>query len=439
MSPLRPSLRRGRFGRQGLEYLIGDGGSKGLTYLFFIYLASRTSVADFGFINLFLTLAGLLSMALSLGLPDGAFRFHFQDREQDRILGATYLGILAASVVGAGAVALGAHPVAQVLRVPRDLVLLTALAGPPLALRLVWLSVLKARQASRSFAVVRLAEPILLIALLVPWLLDREAVTYPPVLLAYTVAVSAVAVGGVVALWRRPGLRFTAEPLPSLLVYSTPLVFHSVAMAGLATLDQVVIQQILGAEVTGVYAYAYRFAMAMGLVVIAANTAWNPRVLAAAGTGESDETTDLPGLAGKIFHGFLVMALGLSLGLPPVARWIGGAAYEPAVELIPIIVYGYLWLGVYGLLTAFLIRRNRTRAVAAASGTACLFNLLANYLVVPHFGAAGAAWTTVAGYLLLCFLVWRFLGRDFDELPVRRLMMRALLFALSLPLLVWIA
>lgn len=428
----------GRLGRRSLEYLVGEAGSKGAIYLLLILLAANTDVSDFGLVNLFITLAGLISVVMGLGLPDGAFRMHFQPRGRDRVLGAAFLGILGASVVGSGLLLLAAGTLAEMLGVPRDLVRLTGLVAPALALRQVWLAVLKARQEGRAFAVVRLVEPLLLVLFIVPWIGHGRVLEYRLILWAYTAAMWAVAAAGLIVLRRRPGIRWSPEALAGLLGYSLPLVFHSVAMTGLATVDQVVIQHTLGSHSTGTYAFAYRFGMAMSLIVMAGSTAWAPWVIGPDAGGKA-KATPLEAASQRLFGGFLLAASSLSLSLPLLARWIGGEAYEASPPLIPIIVYGYLWLGVYGLLVAYLIRDRRTKLVAVASATAFLFNLVLNYLTVPRYGIEAAAWTTVASYALLCLIVSAFLGRHFKEVPIRRLTTWVLLFGLLLPALLWAA
>lgn len=428
----------GRLGRRTLEYLVGEAGSKGAIYLLLIVLAAHTSVADFGLVNLFITLAGLVSVVAGLGLPDGAFRFHFDSRNRDRILGAAFLGIVSASLILGGILLATSEPLASNLGVPSDVIRLTALVVPALALRQVWLAVFKARQQGKTFALVRLAEPLLVVLFVVPWLTGGPSLEYRSILWAYTGAMWTVAVAGLIALHRRPGIRWSSEALAGLLAYSVPLVFHSVAMTGLATVDQIVIQQTLGSNATGTYAFAYRLGMAMSLIVMAASTAWSPWVLGPEAASESKPRSS-DRVSRKLFGAFLIAATVLSLVLPPVARWIGGSPYRDSSPLIPIIVYGYLWVGLYGLLVAYLVRERRSRAVAGASATALLFNLILNYLTVPRYGIEAAAWTTVASYMLLCLIVWVALGQEFKEVPVRRMATWALIFGLLLPPLLWMA
>ena len=99
-----------------------------------------------------------------------------------------------------------------------------------------------------------------------------------------------------------------------MLVFSLPLVLHSLAMTGLGLFDQLVLQQILDAEVTGTYAFAYRFGMAMSLVVMGFGAAWAPLVLQRLQAGKG--TTLVP-LARTGFRLLLVSCIVLAWVVPP--------------------------------------------------------------------------------------------------------------------------
>lgn len=399
-----------RFRTGGIDYLAGEAAGKGLTYVLFIALASQTTPVEFGHANLFIALSGILALVASLGLPDGAFRFHFQAVPPQETLGAALLGILAAAALLAAAVLPAVDPLARFLGVPPFLLRLSLAAAPAIGLRQLFLAALRARQASRPFALARTAEPLLMLLLALPAL--PGPVGARPVLLAYTGAIAILAVGGMGQLAVRPGLALTTAPLPRLLAFSLPLVLHALAMLGLTSLDQIVINQLLGPAATGLYAYAYRFGMAMSLVAFALSAAWSPLVLAG-------------GTAPVVLRRLAVRAIGvaagatvaLALALPPLAALIGGPRYQPALGLIPVIAYGYLWAALYGLWVAFLIRRDQTPALALLSGAAAAVNLAGNYLLVPRFGIAAAAWTTVGSYALLSLAVRLRLGSHAEDIP----------------------
>jgi O-antigen/teichoic acid export membrane protein len=210
------------------------------------------------------------------------------------------------------------------------------------------------------------------------------------------------------------------------LAYAVPLVPHALAMTGLASFDQVVISQLLGLEQTGLYALAYRFGMAMFLIAFGVASAWNPLVYKE--LGKSERGIDLGSTAKSAFRVASLVAALLCFALPGLAVVVGGPAYASSARLIPIVVYGYLWMMLYSLAVPFLTFDNRTGTLAKSSAAAFVANAVLNYLLIPQYGVAAAALTTVVSYALLFLLVWRRLDRSLG-VPFGRLLREALAFA----------
>ncbi len=415
-----------RFSRHGVAYLAGEIGGRGLSYLILILLAPLMSLEDFGYVNLFLTLVGLLTVLASLGLPDAVVRFYYLDEPLDRIIGSAVLLIAIGSLALGVVVFAARRPMTEFLHVPAFVVVLSLACAPVTAVRQAWLEVFRARQRVRNYALARLAEPLILIGVVLLLLVRFGSPGYRSVLLAYGGSTAAVALVGLVMLSRRPGLRGDVGVASRLLAYSAPLVAHSLAMAGLATYDQIVINQVLGASATGLYAYAYRFGMSMSLVATGFQSAWVPLMLEKLQRGSPG---DMALVAQRYVRRGLVVGGALCLVLPPLALWLGGPGYRETIRLIPIIVYGYVWAMLYHLASAYLVYENRTLAVAACSGITALASAALNYTLVPAHGLLAASAITVASYALLYFLVWLQIRRAHRDIRFGGLVAEVLLFA----------
>ncbi|MGH7321056.1 MAG: lipopolysaccharide biosynthesis protein, partial [Candidatus Rokuibacteriota bacterium] len=196
-----------RFSRHGLAYLIGEIGGRGLSYLILILLAPLMSLEDFGYVNLFLTLVGLLTVLAGLGLPDAVVRFYYLDEPLDRIIGSTVLLIVIGSLALGVVVFFVGRPINDFLHVPVFVAGLSLACAPVTAVRQAWLEVFRARQRVGSYALTRLAEPLLMMGVVVLLLVRLGNPGYRSVLLAYGGSTAAVALVGLVMLSRWPGLR----------------------------------------------------------------------------------------------------------------------------------------------------------------------------------------------------------------------------------------
>jgi len=414
-------------GRPGALYLFAEAMGKGATYLVFIWLATQMTVEDFGFLNVFISLLTLLGVVVGLGLPDGVVRFHFRREGFAPALTFAFIMPVGMTVLIASLLLPFRGTVALLLNVPVWLAVAALLGAAPVALRQAWLGVLRARREAGHFLVMRVLEPIGFLASLAGLLWLGKSLGYQGTAGAYLVAIGVVALVGVVAAVSRFRLQINLKVLRPLTRYSLPLVAHSFAMTGLALFDQLVLQQIVGPEGAGVYAFAYRFGMAMSLFALAFSHVWGPLAMDRMSDGRPES---LVPLAKNSLWGLLGIALLLAWTLPAIAGRLGGLQYSASIPLIPAVVYAYLWMALYTLMATTLAFRERSGTLAVASGTAFLLNALLNYLTIPIWGPAAAAATTVISYMFLALLVWVVAG-DRSLMPWGRL---ALQMALAAPL-----
>lgn len=415
-TPRLPKLRMfwDTVGRPGSVYFTAEALGKGGTYLLFIWLATQMTVDAFGFLNVFISLLTLLGVVVGFGLPDGVVRFHFRD-------GGFVPAVTAAMTfpwAGAAILVLMLMPwrgiFGDFLNVPGWLPILAAGGAALVAIRQSWLGLLRARRETGGYLMVRLLEPVLFLAFLVLLIILDFELDHRTTIAAYVAGLGLIAMLGVGRAFRRFGFEWDPPTLQPLARFSLPLVAHSFAMTGLALFDQVVLQQLAGAEGTGIYAFAYRFGMAMSLVALAFTAVWGPLALERLRDGKADQLVPLARLA---FRALLGSAILFAWTLPWLAGFLGGARYAEATSLIPLVVYAYLWLGLYTLAAVYLVFRNRSASLALASASTFLLNAALNYLTIPVWGPLAAAVTTAVCYLLLALLVWGAIGRDRDALP----------------------
>lgn len=424
LASLRPFWEQ--LGRHGAVYFVAEGIAKGGTYLLLVWLATLMAVEDFGLLNVFISYVTLFGVIVGVGLPEALVRWRFSETDFRPVL---TLSMLLPVVIGMSLMLMvlpGRVAAAAALNIPSGLLISALLGGILVAHRQAVLALLRAHRDVHQYLQVRILEPGLFLATIAVLLLTRDPVGYETVVAAFLITIGGVGVVGLVGGVQRVGFRWSLAPLRRLLRFSLPLVGHGLAMAGLALFDQLVLQQVLGSEPTGVYAFAYRFGMAMALVVFGFSAAWGPLSIERLGKGEG---ATLGPLGGTAFRVLLVVGVLLAWGMPPLAEWLGGARYHSSLRLIPLIVYAYVWVGLYGLAATHLYFANRSGTLAAVSLTAFLLNALLNYATVPHWGEVAAATTTVISYMVLAGLAWAAVGEPSGGLPWRRWALHAFLAA----------
>ena len=395
--------------REVVLYLGAEIGSRLITFAALIVVANVVAPEEFGLASLYFGLANLVSIVLALGLPNTVIRFYFEEIPFASVLGSITLVMAGSALVGLAVLMIAATAIAAFLGVPESLLVACLAGGTAIALRSVWTASLRARRRSHAYAATLLIEPALAIMILFTWSLLGGHVGHQVIAWSFAAAAGGMAAVALVLWSRDPGLRWDAVIARQLLSFSLPLIFHSFAMYALGTFDQVIINQTLGPEATGMYAFAYRWGMAMTALTAAFASLWTPRFQELVRTAEGRARLD--SIASRGLGGLAVAAITLMSVLPFAARPFTPAAFLPALRLIPVVTYAYVWYGLYTAVIGYAIYAKRTPRIAGASITVVAATIAANYVLVPRFGIGVAALTSVLAYVGLFVAQW-WLVRD---------------------------
>ena len=175
----------------------------------------------------------------------------------------------------------------------------------------------------------------------------------------------------------------------------------------LLRIDGMLLAYLGGSRQVGIYSVSVLMAEMAWYLSRSLAMAMSPRI--AGGTRE-DAIRLTHRAARTAFWGVMVAAAGLMLVSRPIILLAFGEAFLPSVRpllfLLPGIVLGALAspLSLY-----FTQQRGRPRINAAISGVSLLINLGLNIVLIPRYGAEGAAVASSVAYGLVAgLLLWRF-------------------------------
>jgi O-antigen/teichoic acid export membrane protein len=94
-----------------------------------------------------------------------------------------------------------------------------------------------------------------------------------------------------------------------------------------------------------------------------------------------------------------------------------------AIDVTVIVSFASLVYGLYFMVVSTVFLRKTTAALPLLTLVAGATNVIANLLLIPRLGIAGAAWSTLAGYAMLALLTWWYGARSYPiSLDVPRLL-----------------
>lgn len=165
----------------------------------------------------------------------------------------------------------------------------------------------------------------------------------------------------------------------------------------LATLDRIVLLRTWGPEVVGIYAVAFQVGALILAVTITMNKEWQPLIFRLA-AGAADDHETLQRLWARSLCLVLLVGSIVSCFSVEIVRWWLGPHYEASAAVVPWIVLMCMLRIARTFLTNLSLARGRAADLTVDSVMSIVVFAGSLVLLVPRFGAQGAAWAGVVTY-----------------------------------------
>ncbi|HSU17099.1 flippase [Longimicrobium sp.] len=370
-----------------------------------VWMARYLGPEAFGGLNYAIALVGLFAFIPYLGLDGLVTRRLVEEPEnRDELLGTTVALRLAAGTAAAvliGAVSLlrpGAGDTGWLVAVVAAGMVFDAFNSVDF-----WF---QSRVESRYAVQARTAAVAIGAALRVAMILSRAP------LVAFAAAATlqqAVQAAGLLYVYRRQGYslrrwRVVVHRARALVGQSWPLILSSAGSLIYLKIDQVMLGEMVGAREVGTYAVAARLSELWYFIPTTIGTSLLPMMVESKRMGEEAYQRRLQQMYVVMAWAGIVLAAGVSLTAGPMMDLMYGPQYHGAGRILQIHIWtcpgifmGAIlsrWLVVEDLLT-FSLTRNLVGAVV---------NVALNLVLIPRYGAAGAAVATLASYTAATYL-----------------------------------
>jgi O-antigen/teichoic acid export membrane protein len=160
-------------------------------------------------------------------------------------------------------------------------------------------------------------------------------------------------------------------------------------------------------DVVGIYSFNYKLGVAMLLVVQMFRMAWTPFSLQHARQASAPQLfsrvlTVLMLMCATVFLGVSVLLPSL-VQIPKVYHYVK-PAYWAGLPIVPVILLGYVFSGMYTVVTAGLYIERRTSVLPWIAGAGAALNIAICIVAQSRWGMVGVAWATPAAYALMSAL-----------------------------------
>lgn len=386
-------------------------------------LARGLSHADFGVFSLALSLAAMATSLADLGVTSAAVRHVAVDPgAESETAGALVILRGAAGLAGAALVILGSWltDTGGALLPVAAIVAASLLLGPLNALQAIGQARLRVGSVN---ALLLLQSVLWTAAVLILAAIHAALLTFAWTFLAVA-AVQSVANWLTFKSRTRVLLAGASAQLRQLLRVAWPIGLGGLFVTAYYRLDGVLLFHFRGASPTADFSAAYRFLDVLQVVPGTLLSVLVP-LLAITWRSQDDASTRR---RQRLFRLALTVVLGASVPLAvggalvsgPLVHAVYGAEFDGAGPLLAVLLAAFPAIALGYISVGLALASGRTKLYAAVTCFAATGNIAANLVLIPAFGAAAAAWTTVATEYAVAITLMALLGtRTGVNLPWR--------------------
>lgn len=170
-------------------------------------------------------------------------------------------------------------------------------------------------------------------------------------------------------------------------------------------IDRPILTNLTDLTTAGIYNANYKLGIFMMLFVNMFQYAWQPFFL------QQAEEKDAKKVFSKVLTYFTfaasIILVFVSLYIDDIVKvnFFGitliGSAYWSGLVIVPIILFGYLFNGLYVVFTAGIYIEEKSVYIPLVTGIGALVNVVVNLLLIPILGIIGAALATLLSYIVM--------------------------------------
>jgi O-antigen/teichoic acid export membrane protein len=423
----------------GLSSILG----RSINFLLIIIYTGYLSKADLGAFTGIYALIGFLNIVFTYGMETAFFRFSTgKNQDPTRVYHNTQTLLVLSSLILGSGIYLAAPFLAEWMDYSGQAYLFqwTALLLVFDAVLAIPFAKLRLENKAKTFAGAKLINILLNVTfnlLLLIWIpgwiqngmLPEGILGYQSTWgVEYILLANLLANGLIIPfVWWKAGFfsfRLEKEILQPMWTYSLPLLFMGLAGVTNELISRLLFEYVLpinfypglsSREAAGIFGANFKLAILMNLVIQAFKYAAEPFFFR-----ESKEK-DSPKMYAQVMHAFILFCSLLMILISVNLNWIGplflkGEAYEIGFSIVPILLLGYLLLGIYFNLSIWFKLTDKTNYSFWITFLGALVSVAGIVFLVPVWGFMGAALSTVACYLVMVAVCY-FFGQKYYPIP----------------------
>lgn len=187
-----------------------------------------------------------------------------------------------------------------------------------------------------------------------------------------------------------------------MLQYCAPLIFNNIALWINAFLDKYFVTAICGVETNGIYAVASKIPTILATFYTVFSQAWT---LSAIKEFDGDDSDGFFGNTYSIYNAAIAMACSIVILFNiPLARILYAKDFFTAWNYSSVLLISIMFNALTAFLGSIFSAVKDSKVIASTTVVSAICNIVLNILMIPKFGALGAAIATAASYMVMWML-----------------------------------
>jgi len=404
-----------------MVYGLGSILPRVLNYLIFTPFYTRVLKLDpYGTLSEMYAYIMIVLVLIEFGMESGFFRHARSEGDYRKVFSHTFGFVLIMSIIWLLSVTVFSGALSTMIqyREHPEYVIWIAWIIALDSIALIPFAKMRHEERALRFSILKLLNVAINVVLVFTFLwflplIQKHGVTLPswlynPDLGVGNVFICNLATSAIVLLLLLPelrSLRFTYDGIlmRRIIRYSAPLVIVGIAGAINDSGDKIMLKFLYpdknqALAMVGEYSASYRIAILMTLFTQMFRYAFEPFLFSA--YREKNAPATYAGVMNYFVIFSLIIFLGTTLYIDLIQLFIGKGS-RGALAIVPIVLLGYLFLGIYYNLSVWYKVKDLTRYAAVMALLGAAVTLILNFILVPKIGYMGSAWATMTCYLLM--------------------------------------
>jgi O-antigen/teichoic acid export membrane protein len=386
-------------------------------FLNFILVPFYTNIfppAEYGVIAVIYSYIAFLNIIYSAGFESGYFKFAstLEIGDEKENFSIPFLTIFVNSAFFSLVILFFSSPLSKLIGIRNapEIIIYTALILFFDALVIVPFARLRLKNKAKKFAALKITNIVL------------NVVLNFVLILVFKLGIVAVFISNLAAsiitfillipdIYKSIELRYNAALFNELSKFSLPYIPAGLSAIIVQVLDRPIMKYLTDDATVGIYQANYRLGIFMMLIVSMFEYAWRPFFL---NTANQPNAKEIFSKVLTIFMGFSSIILIIltffiediiKIPLPKRGHLIG-AQYWSGVYIVPVILYAYIFNGIYVNLIAGIYIEKKTKFLPLITGLGAIINVVANFILIPYYGIMGGAIATFLSYFAMAIYIY---------------------------------